>query len=277
MPAISTGDMVLGSPRLPIFASVGGRGVDSSLDYGAAVQQQLGVSLRSVMARGIPRSELFVTTKLPCCPPAEQPKWCYAKGCFAPSCDGPIAEYGGGEPWLSAGARARRWLKQDLNNLGVEYVDLLLLHWECGQHRDTLATYREMERLVDSGRARAIGVSNFNMTAMERLLQSAIRHRPSAVQLELSVGSHGASETAIGADDVTLSYLQRQNITVIGYSSLGGKSGIQQALLKVSRLVSHHPYRLPVNRAPDTQALMSERSVLTPVYEPLIGHPCLVW
>ena len=47
---------------------LGGRGVDTALMYGDAVQAQVGAAVRAAVKSGIPRSDIFVTTKIPCCP-----------------------------------------------------------------------------------------------------------------------------------------------------------------------------------------------------------------
>jgi diketogulonate reductase-like aldo/keto reductase len=54
--------------------------------------------------------------------------------------------------------------------LDLEYVDLLLIHWPCDKFEDTLATYKALEPYVTSGKARAIGVSNFNAALIEQLV-----------------------------------------------------------------------------------------------------------
>jgi diketogulonate reductase-like aldo/keto reductase len=69
-------------------------------------------------------------------------------------------------------------------NLGLEYVDLYLIHWPCPQRGLYPESYRAMETLYREGRARAIGVSNFQPPHLERLLQSA-EVVPAVNQIEL--------------------------------------------------------------------------------------------
>ncbi|KAI6696181.1 hypothetical protein NL676_016300 [Syzygium grande] len=80
-------------------------------------------------------------------------------------------------------------LKQTLRNLGMEYVDMYLVHWpvklkpgandtvpkeeEFEPELDMEATWRGMERCFDSGLCRGIGVSNFSSKKIERLLDFA--------------------------------------------------------------------------------------------------------
>jgi len=65
--------------------------------------------------------------------------------------------------------------------LGVD-VDLYLLHWPISDKR--LDSWRALERLLDEGRVRAIGVSNFTQAHLDELLAVA-RHRPAVNQIEL--------------------------------------------------------------------------------------------
>ncbi|MGP4032055.1 aldo/keto reductase [Pseudarthrobacter sp. 1C304] len=69
-------------------------------------------------------------------------------------------------------------------NLGLEYVDLYLIHWPCPQRGLYAESYRAMETLYREGRARAIGVSNFQPAHLDRLLQTA-EVVPAVNQIEL--------------------------------------------------------------------------------------------
>ncbi len=109
-------------------------------DVGAAVRQS-----------SVPRSALFVTTKL----------------------------------WNSDQGFDRTLLAFDasLKRLGLDYVDLYLLHWPVAGLR--LDSWRALEKLHEEGRARSIGVSNFLVNHLEELLGSA-KVVPHVNQIELS-------------------------------------------------------------------------------------------
>jgi 2,5-diketo-D-gluconate reductase A len=96
-----------------------------SLDTAAAYLNEEEVG-RAIKASGIPREELFVTTKL----------------------------------WVQDAREesARRAFETSLEQLGLDYVDLYLIHQPFG---DYYGSWRAMERLNREGLARAIGVSNF--------------------------------------------------------------------------------------------------------------------
>jgi diketogulonate reductase-like aldo/keto reductase len=123
----------------------GYRHVDTARVYGN--ERDVGAALRE---SGIPRGEVFVTTKL----------W--------------NADHGY-DATLSAA-------RQSLSRLGLEQVDLYLVHWPVeGLRRDT---WRAMERLRDDGLARSIGVSNYTVRHLEELLGHA-RTPPSVNQVEI--------------------------------------------------------------------------------------------
>jgi 2,5-diketo-D-gluconate reductase A len=60
--------------------------------------------------------------------------------------------------------------EQTLAALGTDRIDLFLIHWPLPEVRDFVETWRAFERIYAEGRARAIGVSNFQIPHLERLL-----------------------------------------------------------------------------------------------------------
>ncbi|XP_021771258.1 NADPH-dependent aldo-keto reductase, chloroplastic-like isoform X2 [Chenopodium quinoa] len=88
-------------------------------------------------------------------------------------------------------------LDRTLSDLQLEYLDLYLIHWPVKEKKglygndpgryvpaDIPSTWKAMEALYDSGRVRAIGVSNFSIRMLENLLESA-RVTPAVNQVEL--------------------------------------------------------------------------------------------
>ncbi|RYG74269.1 aldo/keto reductase [Lentibacillus lipolyticus] len=57
-----------------------------------------------------------------------------------------------------------------LERLGLDYVDLYLIHWPTPEFDDYVDTYKAMEKLYNDGRVKAIGVCNFNIEHLQRLL-----------------------------------------------------------------------------------------------------------
>jgi diketogulonate reductase-like aldo/keto reductase len=109
----------------------------------------------AVRASGIPRGDLFVTTKL----------------------------------WNSDHGydRALRAIDASLASLGLEQVDLYLVHWPVEGLRGE--TWRAMERILAEGKARAIGVSNYTVRHLDELLGEA-KAPPSVNQVEFSPFLH---------------------------------------------------------------------------------------
>lgn len=69
-------------------------------------------------------------------------------------------------------------------NLGLEYVDMYLIHWPCARRGLFQETYRALETLYREGKVRAIGVSNFQPEHLDRLLETA-EVVPAVNQIEL--------------------------------------------------------------------------------------------
>ena len=130
--------------------AAGYRHVDTARAY--RNEADVGAVLR---ASGIPRGDLFVTTKL----------WNDDHG------------YG----------RAIRALDHSLGKLGLEYVDLYLIHWPVEGLRGE--TWRAMETILADGKARAIGVSNYTVRHLDELLAQA-KVPPSVNQVEFSPFLH---------------------------------------------------------------------------------------
>ncbi|MFP3462409.1 aldo/keto reductase [Arthrobacter globiformis] len=69
-------------------------------------------------------------------------------------------------------------------NLGLEYVDMYLIHWPCAKRGLFQETYRALETLYREGKVRAIGVSNFQPQHLDQLLETA-EVVPAVNQIEL--------------------------------------------------------------------------------------------
>lgn len=118
------------------------------LDTAAIYGNEAGVG-RAIQASGIPREEIFVTTKL----------WIQRKNDYE---------------------NTKKALNDSLNRLGLDYVDLYLMHQPYGYVHEQ---WRAMEDLYQAGKARAIGVSNFHM---DRLMDLITCHEivPAVNQIE---------------------------------------------------------------------------------------------
>ncbi|MEH8031629.1 aldo/keto reductase [Gallibacterium anatis] len=105
------------------------------LDTAAIYGNEAGVG-RAIKASGIPREEIFVTTKL----------WIQRQDAFNGT---------------------QKALDESLGRLGLDYVDLYLMHQPFG---DVHEEWRAMETALKAGKTRAIGVSNFHMDRLADLI-----------------------------------------------------------------------------------------------------------
>lgn len=126
---------------------LGYRHIDGAAAYGN--EEGLGRAIRDA---GLPRAELFITTKL------RNPDQ-------------------GRDQSLKA-------LDASLARLGLDYVDLYLIHWPCPGHDHFVDSWKALVEARDAGMARSIGVSNFRAQDIERLIE-ATGVAPAVNQIEL--------------------------------------------------------------------------------------------
>ncbi|MFE0055943.1 aldo/keto reductase [Streptomyces sp. NPDC059003] len=122
-----------------------------SIDTAAVYANEEGTG-KAIASSGIAREELFVTTKL----------WNNAQGYDAT---------------LQA-------FDTSLGKLGLDYVDLYLIHWPMPNKDTYVDTYKAFEKILADGRAKSIGVSNFLPEHLERLID-ATSVIPAVNQIEL--------------------------------------------------------------------------------------------
>jgi diketogulonate reductase-like aldo/keto reductase len=97
---------------------------------------------RAVRGSGVPREQLFITTKLP----------------------------------PGAAGREQRTLQSSLRALGVDYVDLWLVHWPP-RGRALVSTWKELLAVRHQGLARAVGVSNYRPAQLDKLIDAWLAGR----------------------------------------------------------------------------------------------------
>ncbi|RDL36176.1 putative aldehyde reductase [Venustampulla echinocandica] len=177
--------------------SLGYRHIDAAYCYGN--EDEVGAGLKKAFDSGIKREDVFVTTKL----------------------------------WSTYHSRVEENLDMSLKSLGLDYVDLYLVHWPVamnpnGNHekfpkhpdgsRDLvkdwshIQTWKLMEKLVATGKVKAIGVANYSVRFLQELLPQAtivpavnqIENHPSLPQQEIvdfckSKGIHITAYSPLGS------------------------------------------------------------------------------
>lgn len=183
IPQIGLGTALDDEAIVPVIVNAveaGFRHIDTAYRYG----NQWGVG-QGVRDSGIEREDLFLTTKL----------------------DG---EFQGAD-------RAVAGLDECLRQLGTDYVDLLLIHWPLPERDEYLSTWRTFEQLVERGKARSIGVSNFKPAHLDRLLAEATI-LPVVNQIQLSPRITRSDQVA---------YHRARGIVTAAWSPLGSGSGLR--------------------------------------------------
>lgn len=112
---------------------VGYRSIDTAMIY----QNEKGVG-EALQQASVPREELFITTKV----------WNSDQGFD----------------------NTLRAFDESLQRLGLDYVDLYLIHWPTPNFDQYVDTYKALEKLYHDGRVKAIGVCNFEIEHLERIL-----------------------------------------------------------------------------------------------------------
>jgi 2,5-diketo-D-gluconate reductase A len=139
---------------------VGYRHIDTAAIYG----NEEGVG-QAIASAGLPREELFVTTKL----------------------------------WNDRQTDAEAAFEESLGKLGLDYVDLYLIHWPTPQKDTFVQAWKSLEKIYASGRAKAIGVSNFLVPHLEKLLANT-DVVPAVNQIELHPAHQQPEVTAFSRE-----------------------------------------------------------------------------
>ncbi|KAG8626495.1 hypothetical protein KVT40_005440 [Elsinoe batatas] len=188
MPAVGLGTWQSspGDVRKAVKAALdaGYRHIDTALAYGN--EKEVGDGIKD---SGVPREQIWITTKLD-------------------------------NPWHK---RVEEGIESSLKSLGVDYVDLYLMHWPSSTDPNDLKkhhegwnfvdTWRELQKLPASGRVKNIGVSNFGIKNLEILLNdSSCKITPAVNQIELHPNNPSPK---------LLDYCKNKGIHCTAYSCLG--------------------------------------------------------
>ncbi|KAF7562932.1 hypothetical protein G7046_g1203 [Stylonectria norvegica] len=181
----------------------GYRHIDTAFAYGNEKEVGLGIK-----ASGVPREEIWLTTKLD-------------------------------NQWHK---RVLEALGISLENLGTDYVDLYLMHWPVSldpldenkiiEDWDYIDTWCKMQQLVSSGKVRNIGVSNFGVYQLERLLaDERCTIVPAVNQVELHPYNPSTN---------LLAYNNHHNIHTTAYSPLGSTNSPLYRNQTITSIAQYH-------------------------------------
>ncbi|XP_072937627.1 aldo-keto reductase AKR2E4-like [Epargyreus clarus] len=168
---------------------VGYRHVDTAHLY--RVEPEVGLVVRRKITEGVvKREDVFITTKV----------W----------------QHNHREADVEASVRA------SLRRMGLDYFDLVLMHWPMSisvegvdEKIDYLDTWRGFETVLQKGLVKSIGVSNFNLSQMKRLLAHC-KVVPVVNQVEINLN--------LGQEDL-VSYCKANNVQVVGFTTFGSMVG----------------------------------------------------
>lgn len=144
----------------------------SHIDTAQFYQTETYVGL-AIKESGLPRSSLYITTK------------------------------------YSGPGKSQQAIQQSLNKIGISYVDLYLVHFP---KLFSESVWQELEKMKKDGLTRSIGVSNFTLEDLQKLLKTAVT-KPAVNQIKFHPYNY-ASHKAL------LEYCSKQNIIVEAYGSL---------------------------------------------------------
>lgn len=130
---VEDGEEVVNSVKAAL--EIGYKSIDTAAIYG----NEEGVG-KAIAEANIPRDELFITTKV----------WNSKQGY---------------ESTLAA-------FEESMEKLGLDYLDLYLIHWPVPEQGKYLDTWKALEKLYKDGRIRAIGVSNFKIHHLEDIIEN---------------------------------------------------------------------------------------------------------
>ena len=161
--------------------------IDTARQYGNEQGTGAGIKLGLEQA-GLKRSDLFVTTKL----------------------------YNGEQGDYDQVSKA---FENQLKDLGLDYVDLYLMHWPVD--KTYIESYHAMEKLYREGKVRASGVSNFDNDRMEKLLEEA-EVIPAVNQMEFNPTNQ---------EREILAFDQSHDIEMTAWSPLGGGESLTNPVI----------------------------------------------
>ena len=203
----------------------GYRHIDTAAIYGN--EEDVGAGIK---ASGVPREEIFVTTKL----------------------------------WNTNHKNVRAAFEESLKKLQLDYVDLYLIHWPVdgdfddknAKINDSFEAYLELQKLKQEGKTKSIGVSNFTQGRLESLLSHPeVTIKPVTNQIE----AH-----PLLPQTELYNYLKKNDIYITAYSPLGSNDSPlfkDKTVLKIAEKNDVEPAQVLVSWAVQRDTIVLPKSV----------------
>ncbi|KIP03998.1 hypothetical protein PHLGIDRAFT_110191 [Phlebiopsis gigantea 11061_1 CR5-6] len=124
-------------------------------------------------------------------------------------------------------------LDYSLGKLGTDYLDLYLIHWPIAFKKEgenvldieltanPYPTWKKLEEMVDKGKVRNIGISNFNIARIQNLTANPLKYQPAVNQVELSFWN---------PQPELLKWAKEHNLLLEAYSPLGSNNQVKETL-----------------------------------------------
>lgn len=193
---------------------IGYRSIDTSQDY--FNEKEVGEGIARAIQEGlVKRDDLFVTTKV--------------------DTDG----YGS----------TKRGIDESLNKLGLDYLDMMILHWP---RSDDAGSYKALEEYYHAGKIRNIGLSNFNIAQTQHMIDST-DVKPAVDQIETNVSLQQGKMH---------DFLEKENIVHESWSPLGeGRMSNSAVLEKIGQKYHKSRYQVVLRFLTQWHVMTIPRSI----------------
>lgn len=178
-------------PELISALELGYRSIDAAIMY--RNEDLVG---RILAESSVPREELFITTKIPV-----------------------------NEEYISSKEATRRAIENSLKNFHTDYLDLLLIHFPIEDKEQLKNTWEVFEEYYETGKLRAIGVSNFEKQHLDELKKFA-KVKPAVNQIQINL---------VEPNKELLAVLKEEGITPVAWKPMKAEAHQKEVLNEIGQ------------------------------------------